>query len=90
EHHKLKDSVFNQENAEKIAALEKAREDDLKQKEIEKQKIQIAEQEKREQLILYFSIGFIIVMAIVMFIIYRLLVAHYKVTYPSVSVIGRL
>ncbi|MFN3194519.1 MAG: tetratricopeptide repeat protein [Chlorobiota bacterium] len=90
EHHKLKDSVFNQENAEKIAALEKAREDDLKQKEIEKQKIQIAEQEKREQLILYFSIGFIIVMAIVMFIIYRLLKRSDKLLYNVLPVIGRL
>jgi tetratricopeptide (TPR) repeat protein len=92
EHHKLKDSVFNQENSDKIAALEKAREDDLKQKEIEKQKLKIAEQEKREKLILYFSIGFIIVMAVVMFIIYRLLKRSDKLLYNvlPVSIAKRL
>ena len=92
EHHKLKDSVFNQENSDKIAALEKAREDDLKQKEIEKQKIRIAEQEKREQLILYFSIGFFIVMAIVMIVIYRLLKRSDKLLYNvlPVSIAKRL
>ena len=91
-HKALNDSIYNQKNADKIAALEKAREDDLKQKEIEKQKIQIAEQEKREQLILYFSIGFIIVMAIVMFIIYRLLKRSDKLLYNvlPVSIAKRL
>lgn len=91
-HKEFNDSLFKQENADKIAALEKAREDDLKQKEIEKQKIQIAEQEKREQLILYFSIGFIIVMAIVMFIIYRLLKRSDKLLYNvlPVSIAKRL
>jgi len=92
EHHKFKDSVFSQENADKIAALEKAREDDLKQKEIEKQKIRIAEQEKREQLILYFSIGFFIVMAVVMIVIYRLLKRSDKLLYNvlPVSIAKRL
>ncbi len=92
EHHKLKDSVFNQENSDKIAALEKVREDDLKQKEIEKQKIRIAEQDKREQLILYFSIGFFIVMAIVMIVIYRLLKRSDKLLYNvlPVSIAKRL
>ncbi len=92
EHIKLKDSVFNQENNDKIAALEKAREDDLKQKEIEKQKIRIAEQEKREQLILYFSIGFFIVMAIVMIVIFRLLKRSDKLLYNvlPVSIAKRL
>ena len=88
----LKDSIFSQKNTDKIAALEKAREDDLKQKEIEKQKIRIAEQEKREQLILYFSIGFFIVMAIVMLVIYRLLKRSDKLLYNvlPVSIAKRL
>ncbi len=88
----LQDSIFSQNNADKIAALEKAREDDLKQKEIEKQKLKIAEQEKREKLILYFSIGFIIVMAVVMFIIYRLLKRSDKLLYNvlPVSIAKRL
>ena len=87
-----KDSIFNQENSDKIAALEKSREDDLKQKEIEKQKIRIAEQEKREKLILYFSIGFFIVMSIVMFVIYRLLKRSDKLLYNvlPVSIAKRL
>ncbi len=92
EHHKLKDSVFNQENSDKIAALEKAREDDLKQKEIEKQKIRIAEQEKREQVILYFSIAIVVLMTIVMFVIYRLLKRSDKLLYNvlPVSIAKRL
>ncbi len=92
EHHKLKDSVFNQENSYKITALEKAREDDLKQQEIEKQKIRIAEQEKREQLILYFSIGLVLLMSVVMFIIYRLLKRSDKLLYNvlPVSIAKRL
>ncbi len=92
EYHDLKDSIYSQENADKIAALEKAREDDLKQKEIEKQKLKIAEQKKREKLILYFSIGFIIVMAVVMFVIYRLLKRSDKLLYNvlPVSIAKRL
>jgi class 3 adenylate cyclase len=92
EHHKLKDSVFNQENNDKIAALEKSREDDLKQKEIEKQKIRIAEQEKREQLILYFSIGLVFLMTVVMIVIYRLLKRSDKLLYNvlPVSIAKRL
>jgi class 3 adenylate cyclase/Tfp pilus assembly protein PilF len=91
-HHKLKDSIFNQENSEKIAALEKAREDDLKQKEIEKQKIRIAEQEKREQLILYFAIGIVVLMTVVMIVIYRLLKRSDKLLYNvlPVSIAKRL
>ncbi len=92
EHIKFKDSVFSQENNDKIAALEKAREDDLKQKEIEKQKIRIAEQEKREQLILYFSIAIVVLMAVVMFVIYRLLKRSDKLLYNvlPVSIANRL
>jgi class 3 adenylate cyclase/Tfp pilus assembly protein PilF len=92
EHHKLKDSVFNQENSDKIAALEKAREDDLKQKEIEKQKIRIAEQEKRERLILYFAIGIVVLMTVVMIVIYRLLKRSDKLLYNvlPVSIAKRL
>lgn len=87
-----KDSVFSQENSDKIAALEKTREDDLKLKEIEKQKIRIAEQEKREQLILYFAIAFFVVMTIVMVIIYRLLKRSDKLLYNvlPVSIAKRL
>jgi len=92
EYHKFKDSVFSQENSDKIAALEKAREDDLKQKEIEKQKIRIAEQDKREKLILYFSIGIVLLMAIVMIIIIRLLKRSDKLLYNvlPVSIAKRL
>ena len=91
-HKEFNDSLYKQENEDKIAALEKAREDDLNQKEIEKQKLKIAEQEKREQLILYFSIGFIIVMAVVMFVIYRLLKRSDKLLYNvlPVSIAKRL
>jgi len=87
-----KDSVFSQENSDKIVALEKAREDDLKQKEIEKQKIRIAEQEKREQLILYFSIGLVLLMTVVMIVIYRLLKRSDKLLYNvlPVSIAKRL
>lgn len=77
----LKDSVFSKENNDKIATLEKIREDDLKQKEIEKQKIRIAEQEKREQLIHYFSIGLVLLMTVVMIVIYRLLKRSDKLLY---------
>lgn len=88
----LKDSINTESNSDKIAKLEKAREDDLKQKEIEKQKLKIEEQEKRERLILYFSIGFIIVMSAVMFVIYRLLKRSDKLLYNvlPVSIAKRL
>jgi class 3 adenylate cyclase len=88
----LQDTIYSKENNDKIASLEKAREDDIKQKEIEKQKIRIAEQEKREKLILYFSIGFFIVMAIVMIVIYRLLKRSDKLLYNvlPVSIAKRL
>ncbi|PKL80763.1 MAG: hypothetical protein CVV25_03425 [Ignavibacteriae bacterium HGW-Ignavibacteriae-4] len=92
EHKELQDSVFSQENTDKIATLEKAREDDLKQKEIEKQKIRIVEQEKREKLILYFSIGLVLLMAVVMLVIYRLLKRSDKLLYNvlPVSIAKRL
>lgn len=88
----LRDSVFSQENTYKIADLEKSREEDLKQKEIEKQKIMIAEQEKRERLILYFSIGIVLLMAVVMFIIFRLLKRADKLLYNvlPISIAKRL
>jgi class 3 adenylate cyclase len=66
---KLEDSVFSQKNNEKIAILEKSREEDLKQKEIEKQKTSIIEQEKRELLILYFSLAIVLLMIIIIIVI---------------------
>jgi len=92
EHHKLKDSVFNQENADKIAALEKAREDDLKQKEIEKQKAINAEKERVNQIIIYITIAGFIAMIIVLIVIYRLLKRSDKLLYNvlPVSIAKRL
>ena len=49
----IKDSVFNQENNEKISGLEKLREDDLNRMQLEKQAIQLEAQEKEKQLIIY-------------------------------------
>ena len=72
EHHKLKDSVFNQENRDKIAALEKAREDDVNRKEIEKQKAINAEKERINQIIIYIAIAAFIILIVVLIIIYRL------------------
>jgi len=66
EHHIIKDSVFNEENKKKIDALTTQREEDLKQAEIEKQKLLIAEQEKREQIIVYSSIGALILVLIIL------------------------
>jgi len=66
EHHKFKNSVFNKENKKKIDALTTQREDDLKQAEIEKQKLLIAEQEKREQVIIYSSIGALILVLVIL------------------------
>lgn len=88
----LQDSIFSQENSDKIANLEKSREDDLKQKEIEKQNIRITEQEKREKLILYFSIGIVLLMTVVMIVIYRLLKRSDKLLYNvlPVSIAKRL
>ncbi len=88
----LQDSIFSFENTNKILALEKAREDDLKQKEIETQKIKIAEQEKREQMIMYFSIGIVLFMTLVMIVIFRLLKRSDKLLYNvlPVSIAKRL
>ncbi|MER3329043.1 MAG: adenylate/guanylate cyclase domain-containing protein, partial [Candidatus Kapaibacterium sp.] len=92
EHHKLKDSIFNQENADKIAALEKAREDDLNRQEIEKQKAINAEKEKINQIITYITIAGFIVLIIVLIIIYRLLKRSDKLLYNvlPVSIAKRL
>ena len=81
EHHKLKDSVFNQENSDKIAALEKAREDDLNRKEIEKQKAINAEKERINKIIVYISVAAFIILIIVLIIIYRLLKRSDKLLY---------
>jgi class 3 adenylate cyclase len=54
---KLKDSVFSLKNSNKIAALEKAREEDVNRIQIEKQKVQIAAQEKEKAYIIYGSVG---------------------------------
>jgi len=91
-YNELKDSIFSNEKVNQISELEKVREEDLKQKEIEKQKIRIAEQEKREQLILYFSIGLVLLLTVVMIIIYRLLKRSDKLLYNvlPISIAKRL
>ncbi len=86
EYNFLQDSIFNIEKTQKIAALSAEINLIEKDKEIEKQKLKIAEQEKREKLILYFSIGFILVMAVVMLIIYRLLKRSDKLLYNVLPV----
>ena len=63
ESHKLNDSVFNQENNEKLSNLEKLREDDLNRMQIEKQAIQLEAQENEKQLIIY-SAAIVVVLVI--------------------------
>ncbi len=72
EHHKLKDSIFNQENSDKLDALEKAREDDVNRIKIEKQQVQLAAQENEKMFIIYSGIGIIaFVIAILILIAYQ-------------------
>ncbi len=67
----LQDSIFSQENNIKLTELERAREEDIKQKEIEKQSIRITEQQKREKLILYFSLAIVFLLILILVIIFR-------------------
>ncbi|PKL79669.1 MAG: hypothetical protein CVV25_07305 [Ignavibacteriae bacterium HGW-Ignavibacteriae-4] len=55
----IQDSVYSQEKNDKIAALEKAREDDVNRIKIEKQEVQLAAQESEKMFIIYSGIGII-------------------------------
>jgi class 3 adenylate cyclase/Tfp pilus assembly protein PilF len=67
-----KDSVFSQENNKKIAALEKARENDVNRIKIEKQEVQLLAQESEKMFIIYSGIGIIaFVISILVLIAYQ-------------------
>jgi serine phosphatase RsbU (regulator of sigma subunit) len=66
----LKDSVFNLDNNQKINELEKSMEEDLKQKEIEIQKLQIASA-NRQKWYLLFGLAFLAIIAFVLFNLFR-------------------
>ena len=67
--HKLKDSVFNQENNEKLSNLEKLREDDLNRLQIEKQEILLNAKEDEKQLILISAAGALLAVLIILTLI---------------------
>ena len=69
EHMILKDSVHNQENNDKISALEKLREDDLNRLQIEKQEILLKAQEDEKQLILISAGGALLAVLIILTLI---------------------
>lgn len=71
EYHILKDSVFNQENNKQIAAIEKAREDDVNRIKIEKQEVQLAAQEKEKSFIIYSAAGGILSILIILGVIFN-------------------
>jgi class 3 adenylate cyclase len=66
---KYKDSIFSQENKDKILALEKAREDDVNKLKIEKQEIQLQAQEDERQLIILSAIGALLSVLIILSVI---------------------
>ena len=69
EHMILKDSVHNQENNDKISALEKLREDVLNRLQIEKQEILLKAKEDEKQLILISAGGALIAVLIILTLI---------------------
>jgi len=68
EHISIKDSIFNEESSNRIAALEARRIEELKQKEIEIQKLQIQKVEKDQ----WFLIAALIALSIIICILYFL------------------
>lgn len=68
-HIKLKDSVYNQENNERIATLEKLREDDVNRLKIEKQEILLKAKEDEKQLILMSAGGALLSVILILLII---------------------
>ena len=69
ESHKLNDSVFNQENNEKLSNLEKLRVDDLNRMQIEKQEILLKAKEDEKQLILMSAGGALLAVLIILTLI---------------------
>jgi signal transduction histidine kinase/Tfp pilus assembly protein PilF len=67
----LRDSIYSQENKDKIAALGKQREEDVKQKEIEIQKLEIEAAKKQSR---YYIIGIALLILLVLFVIRTMVV----------------
>jgi class 3 adenylate cyclase len=68
----LQDSIFSQEKSKQLAALEKAREDDVNRIKIEKQKVQLEAKESEKMFIIYSGIGIVaFVLAILILIAYQ-------------------
>jgi class 3 adenylate cyclase len=69
EQYKLKDSIFNKENKDKISVLEKAREDDVNKLKIEKHEIQLKAQEDERQLIILSAVGALLSVLLILTVI---------------------
>ena len=73
-HAEIKDSIFTQENKNKIAAIENQRAIDSKNKEIENQELQISSQRKQK----IFFIGALFLLAVIGGLLYRQNIARKK------------
>ncbi|MER3330141.1 MAG: adenylate/guanylate cyclase domain-containing protein, partial [Candidatus Kapaibacterium sp.] len=68
----LQDSIFSKEKTDKIAELEKVREDDVNRIQIEKQKVQLEAQESEKMFIVYSGVGIVgFIIAILIIIVYQ-------------------
>lgn len=68
EHIAIKDSIFNEESSNRIAALEARRIEELKQKEIEIQKLQIQKAERDQWFLIAALIALVIIIGILYFL----------------------